>query len=91
MELKATFVAEDEVSAEADLRKYYIGEIICDYSEEIKLIENKSGKLYDGPDSFYTKRKFKIYTFTFNISTKYAWEDIKTKMFTDQVKDLFII
>ena len=91
MELKAIFVAEDEISAEADLRKFYIGEIISDYSEEIKLIENESGEEYDGLDSFYTKRKYKIFTFTFNISKKYAWEDIKKIMFTDQVKDLFII
>ena len=91
MELKAVFVAEDKYSAESDIRKYYIGEIVSDYSEEIKLIENESGEVYDGEDSFYTKRNFKKYTFTFKISRTYSWEDIKMKMFTDQVKDLFII
>ena len=91
MEIKSTFIGEDEVSAEAELRKYYIGEIIPDYFEEIKLIDNESGETYDGPDSFYAGGNFKLYTFTFKISKKYSWEDIKTKMFTDKVKDLLLI
>ena len=40
LELKVVFIGKDVVSAEAELRKYYIGEIISDYSEDIHFIEN---------------------------------------------------
>ena len=91
MELKVTFIDEDKISAEADLRKYYIGEIIPDYLEDIIFIEKESGEIYNGSDRCYNTGEFKIYTFTFKISKTFSWELIKNRMFTDKVKDLVII
>ena len=48
---KVVFVAEDKVSAEAELREFYIGEIISNYSEDIIFIEDESGELYNGLSS----------------------------------------
>ena len=89
--LKVVFIGEDEVSAEAELRQYYIGEVAFDYSENIILIEEESGDIYDGTDHCYNNGKFKKYTFTFKLSNTFTWEDIKTGMFTDKVLELFII
>lgn len=89
--LKAVFVAEDEVSAESELREFYISELISNYSEDIVLIEDESGDVYDGDDMFYNKRNYRKYTYIFKISDTYSWEEIKSRMYTDQVKELFII
>ena len=39
LELKVVFIDEDKTSAEAELRNYYISEIIPNYSEDINFIE----------------------------------------------------
>ena len=48
---KTVFVAEDIIAAEAELQEFYISEIIPNYSEDITLIENESGDIYDGYDN----------------------------------------
>ena len=91
MELKVIFIGEDNVSAEAELREFYIGELESNYSEDIKIIENELRDIYDGDDGCYNNGEFRKYTYTFKLSNKYSWEDIKKAMFTDKVLDLYII
>ena len=74
--LKAVFIGEDAISAEAELREFYISELICNYSEDILLLEDESGDIYDGFDHCYNKGGFKKYTFIFSISDTYSWEEI---------------
>ena len=52
------------------LREFYIGELESNYSEDIKIIENESGDIYDGDDGCYNNGEFRKYTYTFIISNK---------------------
>ena len=89
--LKAVIVEKDQASAEAELREFYIGEMIPKYSGDITLIESESGEVFDCQDSGYSGWNYRKYTYIFKISDNYSWEEIKSIMYTDKVRELNII
>ena len=90
--IKVSFVDENKELAESNFIQYYIKEQLDpNFNGELIYIENESGVTYNGGDHCYNNGDYQVYVFQFKIKKTWSWEEIKSALDLDAVKDLCLV